>query len=284
MILVTAAGGNVGRRIVAQLVKKGLKVKAFDINPTVENLKAQGVAEIFVGDGLKPGVFQQAMQGCDKVLYIPPMFTFQETKIASMAVDAAVERGIEQFVMMSVTHPNMSTLLQHTAKLKAEEYLVYKGLSDGLNYTILQPMHYCHNMDVAQVMATGAYSIFYTPTTRLSYVDCEDVGEVAAKVLSEAGHNNATYELVNHDFLSPEDMVEIFNKVTGKKARAEYIPVEKVIEMFNITDSYTVETFIRLADTYGRYGIAGNPNVCEWLLGRKPTSFEEYVKREFSRL
>lgn len=113
--------------------------------------------------------------------------------------------------------------------------------------------------------------------------DCEDVGEVAAKVLAEDTHANATYELVGHDFLSPSDMVAIFNKATGKKAAATYVPVERLIEALGITDSYCVETFIRLADTYSRYGIAGNPNVCEWLLGRKPTSFEQYVQRELER-
>jgi hypothetical protein len=35
----------------------------------------------------------------------------------------------------------------------------------------------------------------------------------------------------------------------------------------------------RLFGHYGRYGITGNPNVLSWLLGRRPTRFDEYVRR-----
>lgn len=284
MILVTAAAGNVGRRVIPKLVAAGHQVKAFDINPAVEQLRPAGVAACAVGDARDPEAVRTALVGCEQVLYIPPMFSYQEAKIANQVVDIATEKGVRQFVLMSVTHPNMSTLLQHTQKLKAEEHLVYKGLSHGLNYTILQPMHYNHNLDVRRVMETGEYGIFYDVDTKLSYVDCEDVGEIAAKILSEEGHRNATYELVGHDFLSPNDLVAIVNRVTGKDAVAKYVPVEEVVAMLGITDSYAVETFIQLADTYSRYGIAGNPNVCQWLLGRRPTSFEEYVRREVERV
>jgi hypothetical protein len=39
---------------------------------------------------------------------------------------------------------------------------------------------------------------------------------------------------------------------------------------------------VRLFDHYGRYGITGNPNVLTWLLGRPPTSFDEYVQRSLA--
>ena len=284
MILVTAAFGNVGRRVIPRLVEKGHAVKAFDINPAVEEMKRVGVAACEVGDARDVEAVRRALKGCDQVLYIPPMFSYQEAKIANLVVDMATVAGVRQFVMLSVTHPLMSTLLQHTQKLKAEEHLVYKGLSHGLNYTILQPMHYNHNLNVRQVVETGEYSIFYSVGTKLSYVDCEDVGEVAAKILAESTHANATYELVGPDFLSPNDLVAIVNQEAGVNAKARHILIEELIRTLGITDSYAIETFIQLADTYSRYGIAGNQNVCQWLLGRRPTSFAEYVRRELERM
>lgn len=282
MILVTCAAGGVGRRIVCELVSKGLQVKAFDINLGVHELKEIGVAETVVGDGRKAEDLQEALKGCDQVLYIPPMFVYNETDMANLCVDEAVKAGVKQFVMMTVTHPNMSTLPQHTQKLKAEEHLIYTGLEKKLNYTILQPMHYMHNFLVPMVWQTNAYQCFYTKTTKLSYVDAKDVGEAAAKVLSETGHENATYELVGNDFLSPVDMVEIFNKLTGRHAECQQIPVEQIIGYFETAkyDSYFVKTFQQLAKTYGDYGIAGNGNVLTWLLGRKPITFEAYIQRE----
>ncbi|MDL2294808.1 NmrA family NAD(P)-binding protein [Ruminococcaceae bacterium OttesenSCG-928-D13] len=282
MVLVTSAAGGAASWYIPELLKKGITVKAMDINPKVEEWKSKGVAETFVGDARKSEDLQQALAGCDQVLYVPPMFVYDEADMAKRCIDLAVEANVKQFVFVSVTHPNMSTLLQHTQKLLGEEYLIYKGLSDRLNYTILQPMHYNHNFMVPLVWEANAYNIFYTPSTKLSYVDACDVGEVAAKVLTEDGHQNATYELVGPDFLSPQDMVGIFNEITGRNASANLIPVEAMFEFFGNSkyDSYFRETFYRLSDTYGRYGIAGNPNVLTWLLGRKPTTFKDYVLRE----
>lgn len=286
MVLVTSAAGGAASRYIPELLNRGIQVKAMDINPKVEEWKEKGVAETFVGDARKTEDLREAMTGCDQVLYVPPMFVYDEADMAKRCIDVALELGIKQYVFVSVTHPNMSTLLQHTQKLMGEEYLIYKGLSDKLNYTILQPMHYNHNFIVPLVQQLNAYNIFYTPTTKLSYVDAGDVGEVAAKVLTEDGHQNATYELCGPDFLAPVDMVEIYNEITGKDAVANLIPVEAMFEFFGNAkyDSYFRETFYRLSDTYGKYGIAGNPNVLTWLLGRKPTTFRKYVIKELEAL
>lgn len=283
MLLVTCANGNVGRKIIPYLVKAGFEIKAMDMNPSAINLKELGVKEVFIGDGNNSKDVKKAFENVDQVLYIPPLFIHCETHMAQLAIDEASNANIKQFVMMSVMHPNMSTLLQHTAKLKAEEYLVYKGLSNQLNYTILQPMHYHHNFNVPMVQQSGAYTCFYTKTTKLSYVDCEDVAEVACKVLSEHIHANATYELCGPDFLSPCEMSDIYHTITKTKISTNEIDIEDFIRMIHLEDSYGKDTFRNLSQTYGTYGIAGNPNVLTWLLGRRPTTFKEYIERELQK-
>lgn len=283
MILVTSAGGNVGRHILPKLIEKGLSIRAMDINPQAENLKEIGVQEVFIGDASKQEDMEKAMLGCEQVLYIPPFFTYTETKMAKLCIDTAIRHHVRQFVMTSVTHPIMSTLLQHTQKRDAEEYLIYAGLQHQLNYTILQPMHYNHNFNVQAVAASNTYQSFYDIHTKLSYVDAEDVGEVCAKVLCEEGHANATYELCGPDFYSPSDLVTVYNEVTGGHAMASYIDVEELCDLMHLQDSYGRECFRCLAETYSIYGIAGNPNVLTWLLGRAPTTFREYVIKELKK-
>lgn len=284
MILVTSANGQVGRRIIPELAKRGLDVRAMDINPGVEELKELGAKETFVGDASKAEVMREAMMGCDKVLYIPPMFVYNELKMAKLAIDIAVEQHVKKYVFMSVLHPQMSTLLQHTHKLHGEEYLIYKGLSDNLDYTILQPMHYHHTFRVADAWNTNCSFMFYDLNARLSGVDARDVAEVAAKVLTEPGHENATYELCGPDFISAAETVEIFNKVTGKDVQLIQIDVEELLKRNGLTDSYGKEAFRALAYTYGTYGFRGNPNVLTWLLGRAPITFEEWLKDELEAL
>lgn len=287
MVLTTAACGNVMSRIIPVLIQNGIQVKALDLNPAVETLKEIGVTETYIGDAHDSDTLKKAMEGCSQVLYQPTLAEETEAQMAFQCIDAAVEMGIEQFVMLSVLHPGMSTLLQHTQKLKAEEYLIYKGLSDGLNYTILEPTHYYHNFPVPIVVEGNCYKVFYDPDTKLSNVDAEDVGAVAAKVLTEPGHQNATYELVGDEFVSARELVDMFNQYTGKNVSIIYeTDPEETMKMFSLTDweGYAADSFRHLADTYTKYGLAGNSHVLTWLLGRKPHTFKDFVEREYAKI
>lgn len=287
MLLITAANGKVGSRVVPYLVKQGFDIRVIDLNPTVERYKDIGVKEVHVGDASEAKIMRKAMQGCDQVLYIPPQFSYQETKMANLATDEAVNAGVRKFVQMSVIHPHMSTLLQHTMKLHAEEYLIYKGLSDGLNYTILQPVHYHHNIFVNELLDKGEFYNYNGLDIPLAFVDAEDVAEVAAKVLREDGHQNATYQLCGPSYLNPVECADLFNKVAGAKVVAKYIEADQLSKFwpgYIQQDSYAKETFIHLQYTYTKYGFSGNKNVLEWLLGRKGTDLGQFFRKELERL
>lgn len=277
MILVTSAAGNTGRVIVKQLVEAGLDVLATDINPKVKALP--GIKEAMVGDLTQLNFIDELMQKADQVVYIPPLFSAEEALIGKRMADKAVEHDVAHFVFVSVIHPILTTLLQHTAKRDVEEYLIYKGMSSEFSYTILQPMHYMHNFNPQAVAESGAYSIFYNVDTKVGYVATEDVAEVIASVLADPKkHNKATYELVGTQPYSPNDLVSIFNQLSGNKATATYMEVEAFLDMIHAEDLYFREGFKQLAYSYSTWGLDGNSNVLALLLGHQPTSFEEYVK------
>ncbi|WP_137596985.1 SDR family oxidoreductase [Paucilactobacillus kaifaensis] len=280
MILVTSANGHTGQSIIRQLVKQGLDVRATDISPATAELKQQlGVKETIVGDLTNLATIREAIKGVDQVVYIPPLFIAEEALVGKYLIDECVKQHVNQFVMVSVTHPIMSTLLQHTAKREVEEYLMYQELEHHFNYTILQPMHYMHNFDPKTVHETGVYSIFYDINTRLSYVDSDDVGEVLAKVLADpAHHNRATYELVGPDFLSPSELALQYNEVTGENAVAKEVNLEEFLDAAGFMNVYSRDAVIHLAHTYSKWGLAG-----KWLLGRKPTTFKQYVAEKVNQ-
>lgn len=283
MVLLTSAFGNVGRRMAKYLAENGIEVKAFDINPATKALLQEGVKEVYIGDISDPADVRNALKGCDKVLYIPTFLSEDEDAVGKQFIDIASEEGIKQYVLVTVTHTNMSTLKQHTAKLHIEEHLIYKGLTDNLNYTILQPMHYYHNFNVKSVVDSNSFVVFYDLNRRLSFVDVFDVAQVASKVLTEDGHQNATYELVGSEFLSSYDLVKQFNDITGRNINAVQISVDDLAKAAGITDTYTLEAIQALSDTYTKYGLTGNSNVLTWLLGRKPSTFKDYLEREMHK-
>lgn len=290
MVLVTSANGRVGRLVIQELVNKGYEIRALDINPDSVRLKDLGVAEIIIGDSGLPSVVAKAMEDIDQVVYIPPMLVYTESEMICLAIDESIKAGVKHFVMMSVCHANMCKLLQHKQKLDAEEHLKYQYLKHDLNFTILQPLHYCHNIFIKSMFDTGKFPNFKPLNKKLGYIDGVDVAEVTEKVLREGElHKYATYELCGRSHMSILEIAEAFTRISGKELETTFVEREHFLEVFTNyvgsgNDSYSRRALLAARDTYNDYGFDANSNVLEWLLGRQSTTVEDYIRRELTRL
>ena len=77
--------------------------------------------------------------------------------------------------------------LQHHLGKAASEDLVRRS---GLTWTILQPGAYLQNLDLS-----GPLDLPYSPDVAFGFLDLADLGRAAAVVLTDDGHEGATYEL-----------------------------------------------------------------------------------------
>jgi uncharacterized protein YbjT (DUF2867 family) len=125
-----------------------------------------------------------------------------------------------------------------------------------LSWTILQPASYMQNVlpKLPEILDRGIYSVPYPEDTRLGMVDLEDVAQVAVKMLTEGGHVAAIYELAGREVLSQREVAAILADQLGR-------PVSVGEE---------------------KYGFWGNPAILAHLLGREPTTFSEFVRRELA--
>jgi uncharacterized protein YbjT (DUF2867 family) len=238
--------------------------------------------EALVGDLLDPGDLRRAVEGVQAVVHIGPPMHPREAEMGHAVVTAARQSGVAHFVQFSVTHPQLEPLLNHQAKLAVERVV----LLSRMPFTILQPMHYMHNIDVARAVAEGVLRQPFSPDTRLAHVDLEDVAEVAGKVVAEGRpHHYATYELCGEDFCNATELAQAISAECGRPVIAEQMtfpPGTSAGLRPSEADDYRLDAMFRLFDHYGRYGITGNSNVLTWLLGRRPTSFSEYVRRSIA--
>jgi uncharacterized protein YbjT (DUF2867 family) len=280
----TSANGRTGRHVIAELLALGLDVRALDVDPAVAGLKDWGVRETVAGDMLDRAVLARAVEGADTVIHVGPMGHAQ-TAMGMAVIDAARAAKVRHFVYISVIHPQIEYLLNHSAKAAVEDYL----LRSRLDWTILQPQHYMQNVVVKEVVREGRFTLPYSMTRKLGFLDMRDLALVAAKVVTEPGHIHATYELCAADHLSGEEVAGIVGSVCGKEIRAEQAPLDAMLagiaaRMPSVTAwDDTADWLYRLFGYYDRYGIVGNPNVLSWLLGRAPTSFADYVARELAK-
>ncbi len=285
VILVTGAGGKTGRAIVRALSSESVPVRALmHREEQAAEAKDHGASEVVVGDMRAAEAMAEAARGARAVYHITPNMASDEVAMVDTAIEAALAAGVKHFVYHSVLHPQTEAMPHHWQKLRAEERL----LESGLPFTILRPAVYMQNALAhrARIAEEGVYPVPYAADAGVSMVDLEDVARVAVKVLTEPGHEGATYELCGREILSPAEIAEIFGRALGRPVRAEVISRETWAARSREAGlgDYEIETLLAMFAYYERHGLIGNPNVLEWILGRPAAGFEEFVERFASNL
>ncbi len=284
MILVTAANGNQGTLLVPRLLASGAAVRAsVRSEESARALRSAGISDVVVGDLGDPEVLTRAVAGVNAVYYLGAALHPGEKEAGLAAVDAAAAAGVRHFVFSSVLHAITTGLVQHQAKRDIEEHLV----SSGLEFTILQPANYMLRHRLLPAFREGVFRLSWALDRRQSMVDIADVTEVAATVLLDgATHYGATYELVSHGRYTAHDIAATISAVTGRQVVAEEIGTEDFLKATLGVQSaeeapYQARLLHAISDHYSSHDFVGNPNVLGWLLGRAPTTFQEFVDREF---
>ena len=297
MILVTAAYGNQGQRLIPLLAQAGKEVRALRASGDLQALKALGAAEALHGDASDPAVLARAMQGVETVYHIGPSLHPREEAMGLAVVEAAERAGVKHLVFSSVLHAIEDRLLQHRSKLAIEQRIIVSEL----NWTILQPTNYMLPAWSYPVFKTEVFRLWWSLDRRQSLIVLDDYAEVAAKVILEgASHHGATYELSSGDCLTAYEIADRFARITGRPVRAEEVSADEFIvkhrkhhAMQALLDAgqtvtpadfpYEFEVFRAIGACYSQSDFVGNPNVLTWLLGRAPTTVEDYLRKEYAR-
>jgi uncharacterized protein YbjT (DUF2867 family) len=244
-----------------------------------QSLQAIGVHEIIVGDLLDGEAMQRAMDGVRAVYHMAPNVSPDEFPMGQTVIRAAESAGVERLVFHSVLHPHIEAMPHHWQKARVEERL----FASGLAFTILQPTVYMQNLASAwdPIFAEGRYVVPYSPGTRLSLVDLEDVAQAAARVLTEPGHTGATIELVGTPGISPREIAEVLSTELGRRVTPEVVPLEAWARSARASGlgEHQVSALTRMFAYYNDHGLTGNPQALTAVLGRQPTSFPAFVRR-----
>jgi len=197
---VAGATGETGRRIVAELVKRNIPVKALvrDLQAAKNILPPQ--VELVLGDVLKKEALSQAIEDCTVLLCAtgakpsfdptgPYMVDFEGTK---NLVNAAKAKGIEHFVFVSslctslLFHPLNLFWLVLFWKKQAEEYLQVSGVP----YTIVRPGGLKNEDKSGDLVMSAADTLFEGSIPRTK------VAQVCVDALFQSTARNKIVEIV----------------------------------------------------------------------------------------
>lgn len=277
MILITGAGGKTGRMLVKALSNIESICAFVYHNEYVSALMTLGAEKVIVGDMRDRSAIRSAMEGIRSVYHICPNMHPDEFIIGEMINSAAREAEVEHFVYHSVLHPQTEKMKHHWGKLRVEEMI----FESGIPFTILQPAPYMQNLLAGwkSIVEDGVLIIPYSVESKFSFIDLEDLAEVAKTVLSEPDHKYAIYELAGTSPLSHAEVAGILSRVLGREVRAEKEEIKDWSLRAKGLSEYAMATLIRMFEYYDRWGLAGNPNVLRWVLKREPTSLGGFIER-----
>lgn len=174
--------------------------------------------------------------------------------------------------------------MQHEVKRDIEEHL----LSSGLEFAILQPTNYMLPHRLKPSFERGVFELSWSLDRRQSLVDPADIAEVAAMVLSDSDrHAGATYELAAPGRYTAHDLGAIIATVLGRPIEVREIDTDAFAQRMlsgadPATKDYQLRALRAISARYSSHDFVGNANVLSWLLGRTPTTFEQFVRARYA--
>jgi uncharacterized protein YbjT (DUF2867 family) len=281
-VLITGATGNVGSAILDNLgtTDPGPRALVRD-ESKAWTMRDRGV-EAIVGDFFEPESLAPALEGVSTLLLITPHHPEQVAQ-ATNVIEAARNSGNHlRIVRLSVAQASDEAPTKNCRQhAQIEEELI----SSGLPYTILRPTTFMQNT-LATARTVASEGKIYQPFKdgKLGMIDVRDIGEVAAKILTEEGHEGKTYTLTGPAAITFYDIAEMFSEVLGKKVDYVSISLEKAKEaMLGMgLSKWKAEVLIEYAKAH-RQGYSNfTTEDVEQLTGHSATSYRKFAT-DFAR-
>jgi uncharacterized protein YbjT (DUF2867 family) len=282
MILVTGATGLNGKEVLRRLSARGVAVRALVRNPA----KAGAIAalphvEIVQGDMARPETLEAALHDVDRAMLIsssaPDMLDVQ-----SNFIDAARKAGVKHIVKLSGIMPELDSAFRF-ARMHGE---IEKRLqASGMAFTHLRAGEFmaAYFRQVPMIVAKGA---IFLPmeNARIASIDVGDIAEIAADVLTHSGHEGKTYPLTGPEALTMTQVAEKLSAAIGKTVRYVDVPPEdaRQAQLAAGMPPYLADALFELFAERRNGKEAKVWPDAEALLGRPPTSFDEFARRNTS--
>ncbi|PLB34984.1 uncharacterized protein BDW47DRAFT_128552 [Aspergillus candidus] len=309
ILVITCPSGKQCSRLIPLLYNKGkftLRLAAHS-KASANRLKERYPdAEIITTDLQSLPDCRKLLQGATAINAVLPSLHSHEKEIGFNLVDAAVAESRRQgnvfkhFVFSSVLGTQHRSLLQHDRKSYVEERLFLSPLNC---WTILKPTNFMDAYPVA-ALAEQEHPVlekWWNPEHANSVIALADLAEASAKVLHERErHYLAEYPLCSTMPISETDIIGVIERRIGRKILLQTpsfeTGVSKVTKGLHGADEKDAgelglgsasegdlrgdlvrDAVEHLILFYNRRGLKGSPNVLRWVLGREPTSVEQWV-------
>ncbi|QEM67578.1 SDR family oxidoreductase [Geobacter sp. FeAm09] len=215
MIVVTGATGQLGRLVIAALLKK---VPAGEIVAAVRNVdKARDIAALGVqvrqADYSQPAAWDGALKGADKLLLISSSEVGQRASQHRTVIDAAKRAGVKFIAYTSLLHADTSVLGLAAEHRETEAMLA----ASGIPFALLRNGWYTENYTAGVPAALSLGAVYgCAGDGRISSAARADYAAAAAAVLTADGQAGRVYELAGDTAYTLTELAAEISRQSGK--------------------------------------------------------------------
>jgi uncharacterized protein YbjT (DUF2867 family) len=279
MILVTGATGLNGGQLVRLLSAQGVAVRALVRDRARGGaLSSLAHVEVVEGDMARPETLSDPLRGVERAMLISSSDAAM-LEVQSNFIDAARKAGVKHVVKLSGIMPDTDSPFRF-ARMHGE--IEQKLEQSGIAYTHLRAGEFMHAYfrQVPAIVNQGAI-VLPMEDARIASIDINDIAEVAAKALTEPGHEGKIYPLTGPEALSMAEVAEKLSAAIGRPVRYVNVAPEdaRKAQLARGVPEYTADA---LAELFAERRKGKESRVwptTEEILGRRATSFDEFATR-----
>jgi NAD(P)H dehydrogenase (quinone) len=290
-VLITGATGQLGKSTINFLLEKGVAANQISALARDEakaaELKSKGV-DVKIGNYDDFDSLRSAMQGVETLLLISSSEMTKSRAVQHInAIKAAKESGVKHIIYTGFmrTHDDPKSPLWFITEdhVKTEKYLK----ESGITYTLFANAFYLDMlMDFVGEQVLETKTIFVPAGDgKINFVLRNEVAEALANVLTTNGHENKTYNIGIEQPVSFGEIAKHISEVTG--VAINYVTPEPDAYQQTLMQHGVPEDYARMFTAFAVAFAADTVNVptieLTQLLGRKPTSVQEFLSAKFKK-
>jgi uncharacterized protein YbjT (DUF2867 family) len=221
-VLVTAATGTIGRRLIRQLLDRGVTVRAAGRN----RVHARHGVEPVRFDWHDENTFQPALDGVDAVYTISDPSTWF-SKSFEVFLERASGGGSRRVVLLSSFGVDRAPADDPMRRLE----LLVEGSGTVLRPTwFMQNLSENHWSDQRTSIRSRCEIKLPNVEAPFSLISAHDIAAVAAVALTQAGHAGRGYTLTGPDALTATQIADQISAAAGRPVRPVEVDLEAIRE------------------------------------------------------
>lgn len=134
------------------------------------------------------------------------------------------------------------------------------------------------NSNPAEAVKSGFWPLTYNPDNEMGFIDLRDLAQVTQTILdTPEKHFRARYELCGEN-MSYTKYAELISTISGKQVEILKVNGAEIAKKALRGDTDFEDRMNRMFFYYDRWGLVGNRNVLEWLLGKEARTLKGYIR------